>query len=373
MIQGLSLRSLISADARLLLALENETLPDPGPDEVVIRVEAAPLNPTDHYQMTGPADFATLEAVEANGHPALTMAVPAAAMPAVATRLGLPRPVGTEGAGLVVAAGANVGHLLDKRVTTNVGGMFAQYRLVKAANCLELPPGITSAQGAAAYVNPLTVLGFIETARREGHGAIVHAAAASNLGQMLVKACKADGIGLVNIVRSPAQVALLHGLGATHVLDSTAPDFTARLVDALAETGARLAFDPTGGGRLASQVLAAMEQADTRDAPGYLIYGTGTPKKVYIYGGLERGPTILDRNFGFAWEVGGWLLFNFLKSAGPETAARLRQRVLDELTTTFASHYTRTISLSQVLDPAIFRAFQSRSTGEKYLIDPTLG
>ena len=371
MVDGLSLRSLITEDGRLLLSLDKEHVPEPGPDEVVIRVEAAPLNPTDHYQMTGPADFSTLEQIELDGRPALTMKVPSGAVPYVAARLGQSRVLGSEGAGEVVAAGVDVRGLLGKRVTVNPGGMFAQYRLIKAAACLELPPGVTSAEGAAAFVNPLTVLGFIETARSEGHSAIVHAAAASNLGQMLVRACQADGIQLVNIVRSERQVALLKSLGATHVLDSTQADFTPRLVDALAATGARLAFDPTGGGRMASQILTAMEAAETRSNPGYLIYGTSTPKKVYIYGGLEGGPTILDRSYGFAWDVGGWLLFNFLSRVGAPTVARLKQRVLNELTTTFSSTYTRTISLRDIVDPTIFRAFQARATGEKYLVDPT--
>ena len=273
----------------------------------------------------------------------------------------------------MVAAGANARHLLGKRVTSNAGGMYAQYRLVKAATVLELPAGVTAAQGAAAFVNPLTVLGFIETARSEGHSAIVHAAAASNLGQMLVKACRADGIGLVNIVRSQAQVDLLKGLGATHVLDSTSPSFMTDLVDAIAATGARLGFDPTGGGKMASQMLTAMESAAARLKPGFQVYGSDVAKKVYIYGGLQGGPTILDRSYGFAWDIGGWVLPNFLNRAGAETVARLKQRVISEITTTFASSYTRTIGLSDMLDPEIFRAFQARSTGEKYLVDPTLG
>lgn len=372
MVQGLSLRSLITAEGALLLSLETETLPEPGPDEIIVRVEAAPLHPTDHFQMSGPADFATMAPTVANGRRALTMTVPDAALRHVAGRIGQPRAIGSEGAGQVVAAGADVRHLLGKLVTVNAGGMYAQYRLVKGAASLELPAGLTSVQGAAAFVNPLTVLGFLETARSEGHNAIVHAAAASSLGQMLVKACLADGIALVNIVRSPAQVDLLRQLGATHVLDSTRPDYMADLVEAVAETGARLAFDPTGGGYMASQILAAMEAAATRLRPGYLIYGTDTPKKVYIYGGLERGPTIVERSFGFAWEIGGWLMPNFLNRVGPETTARLKRRVLGELTTTFASTYTRTIGLSDMLDPDIFRAFQARTTGEKYLVDPTL-
>ena len=373
MVQGLSLRSLITAEGKLLLSLENETLPEPGPDEIVIRIAAAPLNPTDHYQMTGPADFATMAATEVNGHRALTMDVPAGAMPFVASRIGQPRAIGSEGAGEVVAAGANARHLLGKRVTSNAGGMYAQYRLVNVSSCLELPAGVTAAQGAAAFVNPLTVLGFIETARSEGHSAIVHAAAASNLGQMLVKACRADGIGLVNIVRSQAQVDLLKGLGATHVLDSTSPSFMTDLVDAIAATGARLGFDPTGGGKMASQMLTAMESAAARLKPGFQVYGSDVAKKVYIYGGLQGGPTILDRSYGFAWDIGGWVLPNFLNRAGAETVARLKQRVISEITTTFASSYTRTIGLNDMLDPEIFRAFQARSTGEKYLVDPTLG
>jgi NADPH:quinone reductase-like Zn-dependent oxidoreductase len=369
MVSGLELRSLITREGQLRLSLEERELPEPGPDEVLIRVEAAPLNPTDHFQMTGPADFSTLAAENR----LLTMTVPPAALPAVSRRLGESRAVGSEGAGTVIAAGETAKGLLGKRVAANAGGMFAQYRLVKAAACLVLPDGVSPAEGAAAFVNPLTVLGFVETMRMEGFKALVHAAAASNLGQMLLKVCLADGIPLVNIVRKQSQVELLKGLGATHVLDGTAADFEDQLTRAVAETGARLAFDPIGGGRLATQILAAMEAASVPADSQYLVYGTSVPKKVYVYGGLDRGPTIIERRFGFAWGVGGWLLPNFLNRVGPEVAARLRQRVVRELTTTFASHYARTISLSEVLDPDIFRSFQSRATGEKYLIDPTLG
>lgn len=371
MVAGLELKSLISADGTLRLSLEPVELPPPAADEVIIRVEAAPLNPTDHFQLTGPADLATMRQEGTADRPVLVMDVPATALPAVSRRLGQARSVGSEGAGTVVAAGADAQGLMGRRVAVNAGGLFAQYRRVKATACLPLPDGVTAEQGAAAFVNPLTVLGFVETMRMEGFTGLVHAAAASNLGQMLVRVCRADGIPLVNIVRKPAQVELLRNLGATHVLDSTAADFEASLTKAVAETGARLAFDPVGGGRLASQILASMEAASTpADAP-YQVYGSTVRKKVYIYGGLERGPTILERRFGFAWEVGGWLLFHFLDRAGAEVAARLRQRVVNELTTTFASHYARTISLREMLDPAIFRAFQARATGEKYLVDPT--
>lgn len=372
MVTGLELKSLITADGTLRLSLEERALPEPAADEVVVRIEGTPLNPTDQFQMAGPADLSTLRQEGTPDRPVLTATVPAAALPVVAKRLGQSRSLGGEGAGTVVEAGEGARHLLGKRVATWGSGMFAQFRLVKATDCVPLPDGATAADGAAMFVNPLTVLGFVESMRAEGHTALVHAAAASNLGQMLLKVCLADGIPLVNIVRKESQVELLRGLGATHVVNTYSPDFETELTRAITETGARLAFDPVGGGRLASQILTAMEVASTpADAP-YSVYGTSVPKKVYVYGGLERGPTVIERRFGFAWDIGGWLLFHFLQRASTETRARLQQRVVGELTTTFASSYSRTISLRDVLDPDTFRAFQARATGEKYLIDPSL-
>ena len=293
-------------------------------------------------------------------------------LPSLAGRLDQPMPVGNEGAGTVVAAGGSPAAqaLLGRTVAVLGGGMLARYRLVKAADCLALPDGTAAADGASAFINPLTALGMVDTMRAEGHGALVHTAAASNLGQMLVKICRADEVGLVNIVRSPAQVALLRGLGAAYVCDSTSPSFTDDLVVALRVTGATLAFDAIGGGRLASQVLNAMEAAAPKD--GYSRYGSELHKQVYLYGGLDTGPTELVRGFGMSWGVGGWLVTYFLRKAGPERVGQLKARVAAELTTTFASHYTRTLSLADVLDPANIARYAARATGEKVLINPSL-
>jgi NADPH:quinone reductase-like Zn-dependent oxidoreductase len=371
MFSGLELRSRISSEGRLQVSLEPVSLAPPVDDEVIVKVEAAPLNPTDQYLMTGPADFSTLAAAGTQERPVLTMAVSPPALAFASRRLDVSMPVGAEGAGTVVATGPSAQHLMGKRIACISGGMFTQYRKLRASDCTLLPDDVSSIEGAALFVNPLTVLGFVETMRREGHTAIVHAAAASNLGQMLLKVCLADGIGLVNIVRSEAQVALLRSLGATHVVNSSAPDFEPELTRAVTETGARVAFDPVGGGKLASQILNAMEVASVGNDTSYLHYGSSAPKQVYIYGGLDRGPTVLERRFGFAWSVGGWLLFPFLARAGHDTVTRLKHRVVAEAKTTFASRYTRIISLSEALDPDIFRAYQSKTTGEKYLIDPT--
>jgi hypothetical protein len=292
-------------------------------------------------------------------------------MPAMQARVGESLPVGNEGAGTVFRAGANAAGLLGKKVGMIGGAMYAQYRKLAARDCIPLPEGASAADGASMFVNPLTALGFVETMKAEGHKAIVHTAAASNLGQMLNRICLADGVPLVNIVRSEAQADILRDLGARYIIDSSTPDFEARLIDAVAETGATLGFDAIGGGKLASQVLAAMETAANRNAGSYSRYGSTVFKHVYIYGALDLGPTILNRTFGMAWSVGGWLLFPFLQKAGQEVAMRLRQRVADELTTTFASHYTATISLAEALRPEILMAYQRKSTGEKYLIDPS--
>jgi len=366
--QGLTLHSLITAEGRLRVSLDPVDLPDPGAGEILVRIEATPVNPSDLGLLYGPVDMATVRLEDG----ALLADVPQATLPAVAARLGKALPVGNEGAGTIVRAGPDVAHLVGRKVGMIGGAMYATHRLIRFADCLLLPEDAAAAEGASLFVNPLTALGFVETMRAEGHGAIIHTAAASNLGQMLVRICQADGIPLVNIVRSEAQAALLRGLGAEHVLDSSRPDFEAALVDAIAATGATIAFDAIGGGTQGGRILAAMEAVAARAlAGGYSRYGSDVHKQLYVYGMLDTAPTVIDRFFGFAWSMGGWLLFPFLRKAGPETAERLRQRVLAEYRTTFASRYTATISLADLLKPEIAAASQRKGTGEKYLVDPS--
>lgn len=368
---GLELRSTVSTGGTLTLRLEPVTLAGPGPDEVIVRVEAAPINPSDLGLLLGPADLSTLKGGGTADRPTLTADIPAARMGAMRPRLDEAMPVGNEGAGTVVAAGANVQGLLGKRVGMMGGAMYAQYRKLPARDCIALPDGTPAAAGASMFVNPLTALAMVETLRIEGHKALVHTAAASNLGQMLNRVCIADGVPLVNIVRSEPQAAILRDIGAKHIVDSSAPDFRAALTDAIAATGATLAFDAIGGGKLANAILHAMEAAANRTATAYSRYGSSTFKQVYIYGALDLGPTELDRGYGFAWSVSGFLLTPFLMKLGMEGVLRLRARVAAELTTTFASRYTATISLAQALDPEVVRAYARKATGEKYLIDPS--
>ena len=370
--KGSQIRSLITSDGELELSLVEVETPRPAADEVVVRVEATPINPSDVGLFTGAADISTLQSVRAGPLPIVKAKVPEAGMKAMAGRLGESMAVGNEGAGVVVEAGESEAAraLLGKTVAILGGSMYTQYRVMKAADCLALPPGVTPAEGASCFVNPLTALGMVETMRMEGHKALVHTAAASNLGQMLNRICLNDGIGLVSIVRDAKQVALLRGQGAKHVVDSSAPSFIADLTAAVIETGATLGFDAIGGGPLAGQILSAMEVAASRSASVYSRYGSSTHKQLYIYGGLDMRPTELRRTFGFSWGMGGWLLFQFLGRAGPEVNARLRKRVVDELKTTFASHYSRVISLPEALDIPTIQAFCKRATGEKYLIAP---
>jgi NADPH:quinone reductase-like Zn-dependent oxidoreductase len=371
---GRELRSTLKDDGTLTLSLETVRVDDPGDDEIVVRVEAAPINPSDLGLLLGPADVATLSASAGTDGPELHFAVPKGRLGAFKARLGQSMAAGNEGAGTVVAAGKNGAGLEGKRVGMVGGAMFADYRRIRAREVIPLPEGASAADGASMFVNPLTALGFVETARREGHGAIVHTAAASNLGQMLQRICLAEGIPLVNIVRSAQQEDILRGIGATHVLNSQAEDFPAQLATALAETKATIAFDAIGGGTLGSDILQAMERAAVRSMTEYSRYGSEVLKQLYIYGALDLSPTTLNRlAFGFQWSVSGWLLFPFLRKAGPEAAARMRQRVVDELTTTFASHYTKVIGLAEALDPDVLRAYERKATGEKFLIDPSRG
>ena len=370
---GLQLRSLVRDTGELELSLARVPTPAPAADEVVVRVEATPINPSDIGLLFGAADLATL-AVRGSGEATVATArIPDAAMKAMAGRLGQSMPGGNEGAGTVVAAGSAPAAqaLLGKTVSTVGGAMYAQYRLRKASDCMPLPAGTTAAEGASWFVNPLTALGMTETMRREGHKALVHTAAASNLGQMLNRICIADGIGLVNVVRKPEQVALLRGQGAANIVSTSSPEFIEELTQALAATGATLAFDAIGGGKLAGQILGAMEAAINRTAKEYSRYGSTVHKQVYIYGGLDTGPTEIVRNFGMTWGIGGWLLFPFLQRIGADAANALKARVARELKTTFASHYTRTVSLAGALQAEAIAEYGKRATGSKVLIDPS--
>jgi NADPH2:quinone reductase len=305
----------------------------------------------------------------------LTAQIPESRMKAMAGRVGQSLPVGNEGAGVVVTAGSSTEAqaLAGKTVAIFGGAMYSQYRCIKASQCLVLPDGTTPAEGASCFVNPLTALGMVETMRREGHAAIVHTAAASNLGRMLNRICLEDGVGLVNVVRTQAQADLLEGIGACHVCISGTPTFLRDLTEAIAATGATLAFDAIGGGTLAGQILACMETALTRSATEYSRYGSATHKQVYIYGMLDASPTIIHRNFGFAWGIGGWLLWPFLQEIGPDGAAKLRERIVAGLKTTFASHYAREVSLAEGLHPVEIAVYGRRATGAKYLVNPNKG
>lgn len=369
---GLQLRSTVRPDATVEVSLATVPTPVPAAGEVVVRVEASPINPSDLGLLFAGADMTTAQSAGTASSPVVTAKLSPPVMAAMAGRAGQSLPVGNEGAGTVVSAGASpeAQSLLGKTVAILGGAMYAQYRLLKVADCLILPPGTSAAEGAACFVNPLTVIGMVETMRLEGYSALVHTAAASNLGQMLVKLCAQEGVGLVNVVRSEEQVAALKRLGATHVCNSISPSFTADLVEAIAETGAMLAFDATGGGKLAGQILAAMEVAAVRSAPEYSRYGSTVHKQVYIYGGLDRSPTEFSRAFGMAWGIGGWLLTPFLQKIGPAAAQQLRERVAAEVKTTFASTYTKEVSLAEALSLEEIAVYGRQATGQKYLINP---
>ena len=368
----LQLLSIVRAGGELELSLAEVPMPVPKADEVLVRIEAAPMNPSDLMVLFGMADMSTARAAGTADRPVVTATVPPRMLPAVAGRLDESVPVGYEGAGVVVGAGRSPAAqaLLGKTVGVIGGAMYSQYCAVDVAQCLPLPEGTTAAEGASWFVNPVTSLGMIETMKREGHTALVHTAAASNLGQMLNKVCLKDGIGLVNIVRKPEHETLLRELGAKHVCNSTSPTFMADLTNALAATGATLAFDAIGGGKLAGQILMAMEAAANRNAKEYNRYGSTVHKQVYIYGSLDRGATEFTRTFGAAWGIGGWLLTPFLQKIGFEAAQKLRERVAAEVKTTFASAYTKEISLRQALALEEIAVYAKLATGAKYLINP---
>src|ERR1700761_2935661 len=370
--QALELRSLVTSQGTLELSLQDVPVPSPSANEVVVRVEASPINPSDLGVLLAGADMSTATVAGTPERPVVTASLREGGLGGLSARIDKSLPVGNEGAGTVVAAGSSAPAqaLLGKKVGVAGGAMYSQYRTVDASACLVLPDGATAKDGASSFVNPLTALGMLETMRHEGHSALVHTAAASNLGQMLVKLCAKDDVPLVNIVRKPDQEELLRSLGAVHVCNSASPSFETDLTEALAATSATIAFDATGGGTLASQILNGMEKAASSTAAEYSRYGSTVHKQVYIYGGLDTSPTVLTRSFGMAWGVGGWLLTRVIQNAGAETIGRLRNRVAAELTTTFASAYTREVSLAGMLRPDAFNAYVKRATGEKFLVTP---
>ncbi|MGE0598838.1 MAG: zinc-binding dehydrogenase [Dehalococcoidia bacterium] len=369
---GLQLRSLIKPEGILELSLAKVPVSPPAEDEVVVRIEASPINPSDQGLLFGGADMTVARAAGSPELPIVVAPVTPAVMHAMAGRVGQSLPVGNEGAGVVVAAGSSPAaqSLIGKTVAVLGGAMYAQYRTLPANQCLLLPEGTTPKDGASCFVNPLTALGMVETMKLEGHTGLVHTAAASNLGQMLNKLCIADGIPLVNIVRKDEQADLLRSQGARYVCNSSSPEFSSELTNALEATGATLAFDATGGGRLAGQILAAMEAAAVRKMTEFSRYGSTTYKQVYIYGGLDRGPTEFVRNFGMAWGIGGWLLTPFMQKIGPVASQKLRERVAREVKTTFASTYTAEVTLQEALSLEAIAVYSRQATGEKYLITP---
>lgn len=368
----LQMFSTLTPEGELRLELKEQPMPTPGENEVLIRVEATPINPSDHGVMFGWASMASASSSGSGADTVLSAPVSAQGMAVMKARIGQSLAVGNEGAGTVVATGSSeLAKGLDGKIVAAMGGgMYGQYRCVDASVCLPLLEGHTAKDGASSFVNPLTALCMIETMNLEGHTALVHTAAASNLGQMLNRICLDGGIDLVNVVRKDEQETLLREMGAKYVVNSSKESFMADLTDAIHATGATLAFDATGGGTLASTILSAMEAAAARTPGAYSIYGSVKHKQVYLYGGLDTSATTLNRGYGMAWGVGGWLLPNFLARVGQEVATRLRTRVATEMKTTFASHYTNEISLAEALDADVVAQYNSKSTGKKFLICP---
>jgi NADPH2:quinone reductase len=371
----LQLRSLAKKGGEMELSLVTTSIPKPGADEVVVRIEAAPINPSDLGLLLANADWSHAALSGTAQHPIVTAAISANAVQALSARIDISMPVGNEGAGVVVEGGSSQSAqaLVGKTVAVLGGAMYSQYRCVNVNQCLVLPEGASAADGASSFVNPLTALGMIGTMRLEGHKALVHTAAASNLGQMLNRLCLAERIGLVNIVRKQEQEAVLKAAGALHVCRTDSATFLKDLTDALAATGATIGFDAIGGGPLAGQILGCMEAAVNRNATVYSRYGSTTHKQVYLYGSLDMSPAVLNRNYGMAWGIGGWLLTPYIEKIGPLAFQELKERVARELKTTFASHYTKVISLAEALQPDIIAAYSKRATGQKYLINPNKG
>ena len=368
------IRSKVTSEGNIEISIATVAKPIPSNDEVLIRVEAAPINPSDlGLLLSFGADLTSINVTGTGDETVTSMKIHPGLMGAMKPRLDESMQVGNEGSGVIVDAGVNAKDLIGKTVGLAGGSMYSQYRCVPAASCLVMNDGTSSSEAASSFVNPLTALAFIETMKMENHTAIVHTAAASNLGQMLVKICKADSVPLVNIVRKQEQVDILKNIGAEHICNTSDPDFMETLVTALIATGATLGFDATGGGNggeLPGQILAAMEIAANKTAKEYSRYGSDTYKQVYIYGGLDQSPTILKRAFGMSWGLGGWLLTPMIGKIGMERFGQMRQRVAKEITTTFASTYVQEVSFEEMLQPEIIKSYAKQATGKKYLVTP---
>ena len=368
------IRSEITSEGKLNLSIVTSDVPTPNDDEVLIKVEASPINPSDlGLLISFAADLDSISSQGSGDDTVTTMGIHPGLMQSMKPRIDKSMKVGNEGGGVIVDAGKNVKNLIGKTVGVAGGAMYSQYRCLPAMSCLVMNEGTTSAEAASSFVNPLTALGFTETMKLENHSALVHTAAASNLGQMLVKICLADDIPLVNIVRKEEHVELLKNLGAKHICNTSDENFMKNLIDCLVETGATLGFDATGGGnegKLAGQILSAMEVAANKNATEYSRYGSDTYKQVYIYGGLDPTPTVLNRSFGLSWGLGGWLLTPFIGRVGMEKFQEMRDRVAKEITTTFASSYTKEVSLEEMLEPDAIKTYAKQATGTKYLVTP---
>ena len=368
------IRSTLTNEGILELSIVNVERPVPGDDEVLLKIEASPINPSDlALLITFAADLDSLSVSGEGDQTVASIKLHPGLLGAFKPRMGQSMQVGNEGGGVVIDAGANAKHLIGKTVGVAGGAMYSQYRCVPAQSCLVMNEGTTSMQAASSFVNPLTALAFVETMRLENHTALLNTAAASNLGQMLVKICKDDGVPLINVVRKPEQVETLKKLGAEYICDTSADSFMDDLVNAIVATGCTLGFDATGGGnggKLPGQILTAMEIAANKTATEYSRYGSDTYKQVYIYGGLDMSPTVLNRSFGLQWGLGGWLLTPMIGRIGMERFGQMRERVAAEINTTFASHYTQEISLAEMLQPEIIRGYAKQATGAKYLVNP---
>ncbi len=366
--------STVSSDGQLTVEIKQVDVPEPKEHEVVVKIEVAPINPSDMWPMFSVGDLSKAELTYNDDVKAMTAPIFPGMTQVVRTRLDQACPVGNEASGIVVAAGSSDASqaLMGKRVAVLSGSTFSEYTCAAAQMCLPHSETTTAQEACSSFVNPLTALCMVETMRKEGHTALVHTAAASNLGQMLNRICIADGVDLVNIVRKPEQEKILKDLGAKYVVNSASDTYMQDLYVAIKETGATLAFDATGGGSLASDILTAMEAVLTADVTGLNTYGALVHKQVYLYGGLDTSPTKLKRAFGMSWGVGGWLLMRTLSALEPSRVGELKARVASEINTTFASAYTAELSFEQALSPENIEKYNAKKTGEKYLINPNI-
>ena len=361
----------LSLTGTLSLSLQNTELPPLGAEDILLQVQAAPLNPSDMSFMFTQADLSTLTFDYDASTPCVSMQLPDIIDKRHQHRVEQTLPCGYEGAGVIIEVGSSLSReLIGRTVSCAIGGMYADYKVSPLNAVIVMPEGVTPMQAAAAFVNPMTVLAMLETRRLHQHKALVHTASASNLGKILIRCCKQQSIPLVNLVRNSNQIPALMSLGADIVLDTSDEDFAVQLYDAISQYEPTACFDPIAGGDLLSHVMSTMERVFIDKQQQFSHYGSGVFKQGFVYGHLDNAPLRFTHQIGFSWSLRGWLLGDVLPTLSAECITNMKKSIQSEITTTFASEFNTTITLADILNPVQIATYTAARSNEKFLVVP---